>query len=131
MKFAIAALGTILAAQAADTAYIVGMYSEKERRGLGGRFLMKVDGKKVASLRYPTYYRLEVPPGVYNITMDDKDRPPILCHLIAGESCYIRARLVGHDNVREVHLISPHEAAVQLQKLLPIEQESIYIKLWK
>ena len=131
MKLAIITLAAVLSMQAADTAYIVGMYSEKERRGLGGHFLMKVDGKKVANLRYPTYYRLEVPPGVYNITMDDKDQLPILCHLIAGESCYIRARLIGQNNIREVHLISPHDAAVQLQRLLPIEQEKIYIKVWK
>ena len=131
MKFAFLAFAALAMVQAADTAYIVGMYSSKDTRGLGGRFLMKVDDKKVASLRYPTYYRLEVPPGVYNVSMDDKDRPPILCHLIAGESCYIRARLVGRDNSPEVNLISPHEAAVELQRLLPIEQEKIYMKVWK
>ena len=94
---------------------------------------MKVDGRKVAKLRYPTYYRLEVPPGVYDITLDedDKDRTPILCHLIAGESCFVRAKVTGRDNVREVNLISPHEAALELQKLLPLEQEKIYIKVWK
>ena len=76
MKFAFLVFAALALVQAADTAYIVGMYSSKDTRGLGGRFLMKVDDKKVASLRYPTYYRLEVPPGVYNVTMDDKDRPP-------------------------------------------------------
>lgn len=131
MKFALLMLAALGLVQAAETAYIVGMYSSKDTRGLGGWFLMKVDGRKVASLRYPTYYRLEVPPGVYNITMDEKDRPPILCHLIAGESCYIRARLVGRENSPEVHLMSPHEAAVELQRLLPIEQEKIYLKIWK
>jgi hypothetical protein len=104
-----------MTARAADMAYIVPMYSQKERPGLGGYFLLKVDGKRVAKLRYPTYYSLEVPPGVYDITMDDKDRVPILCHLIAGESCYIRARLTGRDNLREVDLISSHQAAVELQ----------------
>jgi hypothetical protein len=115
-----------LSAQASDIAYIVGMYSAKERPGLGGHFLMKVDGKKIAKLRYPTYYRLEVPPGVYNVTMDDKDRPPILCHLAAGEICYIRARTVGIESRAEVDLISPEQAWVQLRNLIPLEKEKVY-----
>lgn len=119
-----------LIANAAGGAYIVGMYSIKERRGIGGYFLMKVDGKKVAKLRYPTYYRLEVPPGVYTVTFDDKAEPPILCHLIAGESCYIRALLTG-NNGRDVALISPQEAAKQLQQLLPLEREHVYLETWK
>src|SRR5262245_53047082 len=120
-----------LAANAAGSAYIVGMYSVKERRGIGGYFLIKVDGKRVAKLRYPTYYRLEVPPGVYSITFDDKAEPPILCHLIAGESCYIRARLTGNADRREVALISPEQAAKQLQQLLPLEKEHVYLEPWK
>lgn len=109
----------------------MGMYSAKERRGIGGHFLMKVDGKRVAKLRYPTYYRLEVPPGVYSVTFDDKAEPPILCHLIAGESCYIRARLTGSEDRREVALISPEQAAKQLQQLLPLEKEHVYLETWK
>ena len=77
VKLAILIL-VVMTARAADMAYIVGMYSQKERPGLGGYFLLKVDGKKVAKLRYSTYYRLEVLPGVYDITMDEQDRAPIL-----------------------------------------------------
>lgn len=131
LKFALLSLASLLLAEAPGTAHIVGMYPEKSKPGLGGNFLMKVDGRKVANLRYLTYHRLTVPPGVYDISMDVKDQTPILCHLIAGESCYIRARTVGHEAVREVALISPHEAAVQLQKLLPLENERIYIRVWK
>ena len=131
LKLALLSLVPLLLAEAPETAHIVGMYSEKSRPGLGGHFLMKVDGKKVANLRYPTYYRLTVPPGVYDISLEDKDQPPILCHLIAGESCYVRARTTGPNALREVALISPHEAAVQLQKLLPLENEKVYIRVWK
>ena len=131
MKLALLVIGTVLSSYAADTAYIVGMYSAKERRGLGRHFTMKVDGKRVAKLRFPTYYRLAVPPGVYNVTLDERDRPTILCHLIAGESCYVRVKTVGIEDRAEVELISPHLAAVELQTLLPLEQERIYVKVLK
>ena len=46
----------------------------------------------MARLRFPTYYRVAVPPGVYNVTFAETSggdrRLPILCHLIAGETCY-------------------------------------------
>jgi hypothetical protein len=131
MKLALLAIGVVLSSYAADTAYIVGMYSKKERRGLSRHFTMKVDGKKIARLRFPTYYRIAVPPGVYNVTLDEKDRPTILCHLIAGESCYVRVKTVGAEDRAEVELISPHLAAVELQTLLPLEQERIHMKVWK
>lgn len=136
MKLALLLTGAVLSSYAAETAYIVGMYSAKERRGLGRHFTMKVDGKRIAKLRFPTYYRLPVPPGVYNVSLekdgpDEKDRPIILCHLIAGESCYVRAKTVGIEDRAEVELISPHVAAVELQNLLPLEQERIHMKVWK
>ncbi len=129
MKLAFIVVGTVLSSYAAETAYIVGMYTAKERRGLGKHFIMKVDGKRIAKLRFPTYYRLAVPPGVYNVTLDERERPTILCHLIPGESCYVRVKTVGIEDRAEVELISPHVAAVELQALLPLEQERIYVKV--
>lgn len=122
------AIVVLLAADAADVGYIVGMYSTKEHRGLGGHFIMSVNGRKVAKLRYPTYYRLEVPKGVYNVKLDGEKSPGILCHVIAGESCFVRARTVGSDRRREVQLISPEQAAVELGKLLPLEIEAVYVQ---
>jgi hypothetical protein len=119
------------AASAADSGYIVAMYSAKETRGLGGYFDVSVDGKKVARLRYGTYFRLAVPPGAYEVTMDAPSKSHMLCHLIAGETCYVRARLVGKENRREADLVSPEEAGRQLRNTIPLEKEKVYMEVWK
>jgi hypothetical protein len=120
-----------LAAHAAEVGYIVTMYSAKDTPGLGGFFTVTVDGRKVAKLRYPTYYRLPVPPGAYTITMDAPTATPILCNLIAGETCYVRARKVGKENRREAALISPEEAYRELRKTFLLDNEHIYMREWK
>ena len=127
----VAAITSVLTAHAEDAAYIVTMYSSKETRGLGGYFEVNVDGKKVAKLRYPTYFRLAVPPGAYTVTMAAANGSPVLCHVIAGESCYVRARLVGKENRREFHLVSPEEAGRQLRNTFALEREKIYMDSWK
>lgn len=111
--------------------YIVTMYSAKDTRGLGGYFDVSVDGKKVAKLRYATYFRLAVPPGAYTVTMDAPSLAPVLCHLVAGESCYVRARMTGKGNRREFSLVSPEEGARQLGNTIPLEKEKVRIHIWK
>jgi hypothetical protein len=124
-----------LAANAQNVGYIVAMYSAKETRGLGGYFNVIVDGRKVARLRYGTYYRLSVPPGAYSVTMDAPSKRVILCNVIAGESCYVQARQIGKgdgkDSTREVDLVSPEEAYRQLRNTIPLENEKIFIREWK
>jgi hypothetical protein len=127
----LAIVALVSAAQAAETGYIVTMYSAKESPGLGGYFEVRVDGKKVARLRYGTYFRLAVPPGAYTVTMDAESKSPILCYLIAGESCYVRARTVGKENRREVDLVSPEEAGRQLRNTIPLEKEKVFVEVWK
>jgi hypothetical protein len=117
-------------ARAADHGYLVAMYSAKETRGLGGYFEVRVDGKKVARLRYGTYFRLAVPPGAYQVTMDAPSTSLMLCHVISGESCYVRARLVGKENRREADLVSPEEAGRQLRNTIPLEKEKVYMEEW-
>jgi hypothetical protein len=107
------------------------MYSAKETRGLGGYFELRVDGKKVAKLRYGTYFRLAAPAGAYTITMDATSKSAVLCHVIAGESCYVRARLVGKENRREFDLVSPEEGGRQLRNTIPLEKEKVYMEAWK
>ena len=128
---AVLALFLALSTQAQNLGYIVTMYSAKDTRGLGGYFNVVVDGRKVARLRYGTYYRLPVPPGAYSVTMDAPSKHVILCNLIAGESCYVRARQVGQANVREVDLVSPDEAFRQLRNTIPLENEKIFVRQWK
>src|SRR3712207_2943817 len=99
------------------------MHSVKERPGLGRHFLFKVNGKPVAKIRFPTYYRLDVQPGFYTITVDDK--PPIFCHVISGESCHIQMRSIGPESRREVELLTSEKAALELQKVMPLEREHI------
>lgn len=120
-----------LANAASPEGYIVAMYSAKDTRGLGGYFEVSVDGRKVAKLRYGTYFRFPVRPGAYTVTMDAPSKSPMLCHVIAGESCYIRARMVGKDNVREVSLVSPEEGARQLRNTIPLEKEKVFLQEWK
>ena len=114
-----------------SSGYIVAMYSSKDTRGLGGYFEVSVDGRKVAKLRYPTYFRLAVPPGAYTVTMDATSKSPVLCHVIAGESCYVRARTVGKENRREFDLVSPEEAGRQLRNTFQLEKEKVYMEVWK
>ena len=130
MKLSLLFLVVLLTtASAADPGYIVTMYSSKETRGLGGYFEVKVSGKRVARLRYGTYFRLAVPPGAYEVTMDEAvSKSTILCHLIAGESCYVRARMVGKENRREVDLVSPEEGGRQLRNTIPLEKEKVYME---
>ncbi len=123
MKLAILTLAAALLSRAADPGFIVGMYSVKERPGLGGHFLFKINGKPVAKIRYPTYYRLDVRPGFYTISVDDG--PPIFCHVISGESCHVRMRVVGRDGRREVEMLTSHQAALELQKVMPLEKEHV------
>ena len=111
--------------------YIVAMYSAKDTRGLGGYFELSVDGRKIAKLRYPTYFRLAVPPGAYTVTMDATSKSTVLCHVIAGESCYVRARMVGKENRREFDLVSPEEGGRQLRNAIPLEKEKVYMEAWK
>jgi hypothetical protein len=112
-------------------ASIVLMYSAKDTHGLGGYFEVSIDGRRVAKLRYPTYVRLAVPPGAYTVTMDAPSRSPVLCHVIAGESCYVRARMIGNENRREFDLVSPEEAFRQLRNTIPLEKEKVYLQAWK
>jgi hypothetical protein len=121
-----------LAATAGEVGYIVTMYSAKDTPGLGGHFTVTVDGRKVARLRYPTYYRLPVPPGTYTVTIEDAPTAmPILCNLIAGETCYVRARHVGKENRREAALLAPEEAYRELRKTFLLENEHIFLREWK
>ena len=123
VKLAILTLAAAILSQAAEPGFIVGMYSVKERPGLGGHFLFKISGKPVAKIRFPTYYRLDVPPGFYSVTVDDK--PPIFCHVISGESCHIGMRTLGQEGRREVELLTSDKAALELQKVMPLEREHI------
>lgn len=127
----VALLPLVLAAAEPPVGYIVAMYASKETRGLGGYFEVTVDGRKVAKLRYGTYYRLAVPPGAYTVTMDAPSKSPMLCHVIAGESCYVRARVTGKDDRREADLVSPEEGARQLRSTIPLEPEKILVREWK
>ena len=120
-----------IATAASPVGYIVAMYSAKDTRGLGGYFEVTVDGTRVAKLRYGTYYRLAVPPGAYTVTMDAPSTSTMLCHVIAGESCYVRARMVGKNNAREAALVSPEEAARQLRNTIPLEPEKVFVRDWK
>ncbi len=135
MKLASLALASVLFMQAADPAYIVGLYPSKESRGLGPQFTLRVDGKNVARLRFPTYYRVAVPPGVYNVTFAETSggdrRLPILCHLIAGETCYIRVRTFGKEDRPEVELLPPSQAWLDLRNLIPLEKERVYLQMWQ
>lgn len=126
-------LACLIAGLRADDSvgYIVAMYSAKDTRGLGGYFELSVDGRKVAKLRYPTYFRLAVPPGAYTVTMDAVSKSTVLCHVIAGESCYVRARMVGTENRREFDLVSPEEAGRQLRNTFQLEKEKVYMEVWR
>jgi hypothetical protein len=124
-------MAAALITQAADLASIFAMYSSKGQKGLGPRLTLKIDGRKVARLRFPTYYRIDVPPGVYAITMDESDKAPIICHLIAGETCYIRARTVGKQDRAEVELLSPTQASEDIRRVIPLEPEHVYLKKWQ
>lgn len=112
-------------------AYIVALYSEKQERGLSREFLFRIDGIKAAKLRYPAYYRLAVPPGVYTATVDGVNKPPIVCHAIAGEVCYFRIRTIGREGKPEADLISPEQAWRQLATAIPIDKEKVLLKNWK
>ena len=123
VKLPILMLAAAILSQAAEPGFIVGMYTAKDRPGLGGHFLFKINGKPVAKIRFPTYYRADVQPGFYTVTVDDK--PPIFCHVISGESCHIRMRTIGNEGRREVELLTSEKAALELQKLMPLEREHV------
>jgi hypothetical protein len=123
VKLVILTVAAAILSQAAEPGFIVGMYSVKERPGLGGHFLFQVNGKPLAKIRFPTYYRLDVQPGFYTVTVDDK--PPIFCHVISGESCHIRMQTIGKEGRREVELLTSDKAALELQKVMPLEREYI------
>ena len=87
---------------------------------------MKVDGKPVAKLVYPRYFRLSVPPGVYDVALAGKT---FLCHLVAGESCYVRVKVVERRPVAD--LLSFNAAAIELQKVQPLDREKVIVGTWK
>ena len=123
VKLPILMIAAAILSRAAEPGFIVGMYSAKERPGLGGHFLFKINGKPVAKIRFPTYYRADVQPGFYSVTVDDK--PPIVCHVISGESCHIRMRTLGKEGRRDVELLTSEKAALELQKVMPLEREHV------
>ena len=130
MKTVLGMLALALSIQSADVGYIVGLYSQKDRPGVGETLSLRVDGKQVAKLRFPTYYRVAVPPGAYEITIGSSEKQ-ILCHVIAGEFCYVRARTKADGKQVEVDLISPEQAWRELPKTYPIESGQVLMKSWR
>ena len=122
---------SLIAQDTPDSSFIVAMHSGSTRPRTGGDFVFRVNGNKVAKLRFPTYFRLRVPPGVYSITLDEPASKLMVCHVIAGESCYVRAKRAGSGEPARIDLISFTEAAVELQNLIPLEPEKIYIRTWR
>jgi hypothetical protein len=126
MMHVLAVLALALSIQAEEVGYIVGLYSAKERVGGGRTLLLKLDGKPIAKLRHPTYHRVAVRPGVYEVAIGDSGTR-ILCHVIAGEFCYVRATTTEKDRKVEVELISPEQAWRELPKTMPVESGQVFV----